>query len=70
MEDDEKITIDVGHDQPVVSPVCMFCQRLGSASARTCAAFPDGIPAVIWRGDNDHTKPFPGDDGLRFKAVG
>ena len=32
-----------------------------------CGAFPDGIPAEIAYGDNDHTKPFPGDNGIQFE---
>lgn len=31
-----------------------------------CAAFPDGIPKEIWRGDNNHTKPYQGDHGIQF----
>jgi hypothetical protein len=31
-----------------------------------CAAFPIEIPEEIWRGDFDHTHPFPEDNGIRF----
>jgi len=34
-----------------------------------CRAFQFGegaIPREIWLGENDHTKPFPGDHGIRF----
>ena len=37
-----------------------------------CDAFPDddGIPTAIIRGDHDHRKPFKGDNGVRFEAMG
>jgi len=33
-----------------------------------CAAFPDGIPEEIAYGDNLHTSPHPGDDGIQFET--
>ena len=32
-----------------------------------CEAFPQGIPEEIWVGEFDHTKPYPGDNGIRFE---
>jgi len=32
-----------------------------------CEAFPNGIPDEIAYGDNDHTKPFKGDNGIRYE---
>ena len=32
-----------------------------------CAAFPDGIPDKIVVGDDLHTQPFPGDNGIRYE---
>lgn len=32
-----------------------------------CAAFPDGIPVEIAYGNNDHTEPFEGDNGIQFE---
>jgi hypothetical protein len=66
----ERFTIDKGHNTPVYSPVCVFCAHMDpDLRSRTCAAFPDGIPLEIWRGLNDHTKPFAGDNGIRFQRV-
>lgn len=45
-------------------------------SIRVCSAFPDGIPniiiAILWDGDRllpsfDHTKPYPGDNGIQYE---
>lgn len=33
-----------------------------------CEAFPEGIPNEIAYGNNLHTEPFPGDNGIRFEA--
>lgn len=32
-----------------------------------CAAFPDGIPTEIAYGNNKHTKPYPGDNGILYE---
>jgi len=32
-----------------------------------CKAFPDGIPDVIAYGDDPHTSPYPGDNGIRYE---
>lgn len=34
-----------------------------------CAAFPDGIPSEISYGDNKHTTPYPGDNGIQFEEL-
>jgi len=34
-----------------------------------CSAFSKGIPAEIAYGDNDHTKPYPGDNGIQFEVI-
>jgi hypothetical protein len=54
-------------DDIQVSP-CGNCahKHLGT---RTCAAFASYIPAKIIDGKNDHTEPFPGDNGIRFEAI-
>lgn len=33
----------------------------------TCAAFPNGMPDDIWTGKVKHTRPYPGDNGIRFE---
>ena len=37
----------------------------------TCSAFPDGegVPDEILLGENIHTEPYPGDNGIQFESV-
>jgi len=53
-------------------PVCMACKHYDREDLKkpSCAAFPVGIPDEIWLQGNDHTKPFPGDKGIRFERKG
>jgi len=50
---------------------CLECKRFYGPSGKefgfTCEAFPDGIPDKIFTGLHNHTKPYKGDHGLRFK---
>lgn len=32
-----------------------------------CTAFPEGIPVGFLTGDFDHSKPYPGDNGIRYE---
>lgn len=53
------------------SEVCLNCKHFNSEVFRkedrhTCAAFQQ-IPWEIWDGENDHTQPFPGDNGIQFE---
>jgi hypothetical protein len=69
------ILIDDRTDSEILySPVCTFCKHLrkptlrsNGTSLNTCDAFPDGIPEEIWKGDNDHHKPYSGDHGTQFE---
>ncbi|WP_410507425.1 hypothetical protein RSJ42_11460 [Methanosarcina hadiensis] len=57
-------------DEPIYSPVCTFCaHHHRGRKDHTCTAFSDTIPDEIWRGDNDHKKPYPGDHGIQFEHV-
>lgn len=54
-------------DMPIFSPVCEFCIHLQNPTERVCTAFSTGIPREIYRGENDHTEPYPGDRGIQFE---
>lgn len=49
------------------NPPCWFCAHKFPTFKHVCAAFPNGIPAEIWHGENDHSEPYPGDGGIRFE---
>jgi len=50
------------------APSCATCKNfLFEKGRRICKAFPALIPDKIWLGDNDHKKPFPGDNGIQFE---
>jgi hypothetical protein len=50
----------------ITPPQCSICARLRDREMWRCSAFPAGIPAAILAGEFDHTKPYLGDNGLRF----
>lgn len=62
-------TIDKDSDVPLYSPVCSLCRHVQVDEMRKCAAFSDDIPLEIWKGQNDHRKPYPGDHGIQFEPV-
>jgi hypothetical protein len=57
-------------DISTVSEVCTMCKNFNgeNPSARTCSAFPSGIPLAIWNGENNHTEPYENDGGILFES--
>jgi len=49
-----------------ISGQCFNCIHIRRDSYQTCNAFPKGIPNKIFTGKYDHTKPYKGDNGIRF----
>jgi hypothetical protein len=71
---------DSEFDEIIYSPVCSLCKHFNWKTKikcedmkllreHKCDAFPDDIPEEIWRGDNDHKKPYSGDHGIQFERV-
>ena len=64
------VELDKEFEKVLYSPVCCRCTHFDFSTAvthRRCAAYPERLPDEIWRGDNDHTAPYPGDHGVTFK---
>jgi hypothetical protein len=51
-----------------IDPICLRCVHFRPFSGG-CDAFPDGIPDEILVGDDDHSKPLPGQgNDVTFEA--
>ena len=63
------ITLDPDGEMPIIG-YCIFCSHLnrekGALGERVCDAF-ENIPVEIWKGENKHTSPYPGDHGITFQ---
>ena len=63
---------DRGPAEIFYSPVCNLCKCFSirhsiDSGIPVCIAFPEGIPEEIWRGANNHTKPYTGDHNIQFE---
>jgi hypothetical protein len=66
--------LDLDERWRLVSPTCEGCRHLDwmprdGAQHETCAAFPEGIPLEIWKGECAHRTPYPGDHGIQFEPM-
>lgn len=62
--------VDRELDEIIYSPVCTLCTHYHRGKEEhTCKAFPYGIPDDIWSGDNEHKRPYAGDNGILFERV-
>lgn len=63
------LALTLNREHPSHSGVCTHCRHwVGLPGQRTCAAF-DRIPMAIWLSKNDHSRPWPGDRGIRFQPI-
>jgi len=54
------------------APICLQCKHYDRTDDRetiSCRAFPEGIPDLILYTGVIHTKPYPGDHGIRFEPI-
>lgn len=67
----KKLNFNHEKDVSPVSDICWDCKNFNGddPAARICSAFPKGIPLPIWNGENDHTKNYPGDNGILFTPI-
>lgn len=49
----------------MLSSQCQLCKHYRGLN--DCDAFPEGIPSEILTGRFCHTKPYPGDKGIRWE---
>lgn len=65
-------TLDERDGRPQINWHCFRCTQFlqdATAAGAVCRAFPDGIPDLIWSGQNDHTAPVSGDHGIQFEQA-
>ncbi len=55
----------------LLMPRCVICRHFHHRVVPpiTCDAFEGGIPDEFIQGDNDHSEPYPGDNGIRFEPI-
>ena len=53
---------------PIQCAQCAHLKQTKDGPLR-CTAFPKKIPEKILTGEHDHTEPYPGDNGIRFKPI-
>jgi len=63
--------VDSSGDRFTVTDITMADDQCHSCThwkygTLNCAAFPKGIPVGFLMAEFDHTKPYPGDKGLRY----
>ena len=67
-----KATLDGQEERDLVRatalPACAVCEHW-DVGEQTCEAFPERIPDDIFRYGNDHRRPYPNDNGIRFTPL-
>ena len=48
---------------------CLACRYFIPTEKFTCFAFPAGIPAEVFENRHDHTRPYLGDNGIRYEPI-
>ena len=56
------------HPPKSANPICNTCKHRPKGAV-TCRAFPQGIPKDILFRRADHTKPYPGDNGIQYEKM-
>ena len=67
----DEFVLDKSKRLMLFSSVCSRCKHFDPSSIAkpnmTCKAFAKGIPMEIWSGQNPHTSPYKGDNGIQFE---